>query len=283
LSLGIAFKGAEGIVLAADSRVTLTNMVPNRVPGQPTILLSATFDNATKLLYVKGQPFVGAVTFGLGAIGQQTPRTAASYMPEFEAELLQEKKPRIKVEDFAKKLSSFFMQQWKKASMPNPPPPGNEMVFLVGGYDENEPYGRVFALTIPIAPEPVEQSPDLFGATWGGQREFVDRLIQGFDPNLPGLVRDILKGPQEQRPTEAVITDELRKKLMLPIPWQFLPLQDCVDLCVFLVRTTIELQQWLMYVRGVGGAIDVATITRSEGFKALQIKEVRASKLEKVQ
>jgi hypothetical protein len=54
-----------------------------------------------------------------------------------------------------------------------------------------------------------------------------------------------------------------------------LPLQDCVDLCIFLVRTTIELQKWLVAVRGVGGAIDVATITRTDGFKAIQIKEVR--------
>ena len=71
MSLGIAFKGPEGIVLAADSRVTLTAQVPGR-----NMLLPATFDNATKLLQIAGQQYIGVVTYGAGAIGQQEPRTA---------------------------------------------------------------------------------------------------------------------------------------------------------------------------------------------------------------
>src|SRR5438552_2555883 len=95
MSLGIAFKGAEGIVLAADSRVTLMAMIAGQqapgqqAPGQqaPGLAIPSTFDNATKLLRVTGQDFVGAVTYGVGAIGQQQPRTAHSFIPEFEAEL----------------------------------------------------------------------------------------------------------------------------------------------------------------------------------------------------
>jgi hypothetical protein len=198
-------------------------------------------------------------------------------MPEFEEELAQHKKGRLKVEEFAKKLGEFFMGQWAKAGMPNPAPPNNDIVFFVGGYDEKEPYGRTFQLTVPSNPKPVEQNTDTFGALWGGQREFTDRLIQGFDPRLANEVQDILQIPPAQR--RADLDSELRKKFTLPIPWQFLPLQDCVDLCVFLVRTTIQLEQWLVYVRGVGGAIDVATITRTDGFKAVQIKEVRGGTL----
>jgi hypothetical protein len=276
VSLGIAFKGAEGIVLAADSRVTLTTIRPF-APNQPPMALPSTFDNATKLLSVASQKFIGAVTFGAGAIGQLAPRTAASFMPEFEEELAKHaaknQRNRMSVQDFAEKLSEFFLGQWTKGGMPNPAPPGNEMVFLVGGYDEKEAYGRVFSLTIPSETKPVEQSPSQFGATWGGQRELVDRLMQGFDPNLPAQVLSMLQssGGQAIPNLEA----ELKKRFGLPIPWQFLPLQDCVDLCIFLVRTTIELQKWLVSVRGVGGAIDVATITRTDGFKAIQIKEVR--------
>ena len=274
MSLGIAFKGAEGIVLAADSRVTLTTLRPSPVPNQP-MLLPSTFDNATKLLSVASQKFIGAITFGVGAIGQQAPRTAASFMPEFEEELAKHvaknEKERMTVEDFAEKLGEFFLGQWTKGGMPNPSP-GNEMVFLVGGYNEKEAYGRVFSLTIPSAPKPSEQSPNLFGATWGGQRELVDRLIQGFDPTLPSILPTLLHAAGQPI---VDIEAELKKRLTLPIPWQFLPLQDCVDLSIFLVRTTIQLQRWLVSVRGVGGAIDVATITRTDGFKAIQIKEVK--------
>ena len=72
MSLGVAFKGPEGIVLAADSRVTLTAEM-ERDDGR--MMLPSTFDNATKLLQITGQDYVGAITYGLGAIGQQEPRT----------------------------------------------------------------------------------------------------------------------------------------------------------------------------------------------------------------
>src|ERR1043166_7161045 len=111
MSLGIAFKGSEGIVLAADSRVTLTVQQPTPVAGQ-IVLLPATFDNATKLLKVKGQEHVAAVTYGVGALGQAEPRTAHSYLPEFETELAVADVQRLGVQDFAQRLSDFFMQKW---------------------------------------------------------------------------------------------------------------------------------------------------------------------------
>jgi hypothetical protein len=276
MSLGIAFKGAEGIVLAADSRVTLHNVIdiPGAAPGTvQKALIPATFDNATKLLSIKSQTHIGAVTFGTGAIGTTAPRTAASYLPEFEDELAKAKKGRLSVEEFAKKLGDFFMAQWIAAKMPNPPPPGNEMFFLVGGYDEGAAHGRVFHVIVPTFPKPVEDFPGIFGATWGGQRQFVDRLM-GFDPDISKHVYEILQIPAAQQQPDK-FNVELKNKLALPIPWQFLPLQDCIDLCIFLIRTTIQLQRLLVVLRGVGGAIDIATITRTDGFKTVQIKELK--------
>ena len=50
MSLGIAFKGPEGIVLAADSRVTINAERP--INDNLRLLLPSTFDNATKLLKI---------------------------------------------------------------------------------------------------------------------------------------------------------------------------------------------------------------------------------------
>jgi len=266
MSLGLVFKGPEGIVLAADSRVTLTAEIQD---GDNIRLLPATFDNATKLLQVSNQKFVGAVTYGAGAIGQQHPRTAHSFLPEFEASL-KGNKQQMKVQRFAEKLSEFFLDQWK-ALMPSDYTAA-DMVFLVGGYDKGEPYGRVFKIEIPSSPAPVEQSPgDLFGLTWGGQMEYTSRLIKGFDPRLTNEVQQHLKLTDEQRQS---LESHLDSTLSLRIPYQFLPLQDCVDLSIFLIRTTADIQQWLVSIRGVGGAIDVATITRTEGFKPIQMKQI---------
>lgn len=269
MSLGIAFKGAEGIVLAADSRVTLTAMMP----GPSPTIIPATFDNATKLLRVAGQGFVGAVTYGVGALGQKQPRTAHSFIPEFEAELAKKyaNGTRLPVQSFAQELSDFFLRQWQSQGMSMQPPPGNDMVFLVGGYNEDEPYGHVFEIFIPSRPQPLERHEGEFGIVWGGQREYTDRLITGFDPNLPAAAQSFLKLTDAQR--EALHT-HLKAQLQAPIPFQFLPLQDCVNLSILMIRTTITIQTFLVGIRGVGGAIDIATITRPEGLKAIQLKRV---------
>jgi hypothetical protein len=278
MSLGIVIKGTEGIVLAADSRVTLLATLTGAGPNRQ-LTVPATFDNATKLLRVnhENHKHVAAVTFGLGAIGATEPRTASSFMPEFEAELVNEK--RLKVETFSEKLSEFFVGQWKALKMPSTIPPGNDMVFLVGGYDKDAAYGNVFSFSVPSDPKPRKLVPDQqFGAYWGGQREYTDRLIQGFDPNLPNVVQEILGIPQDKR--DAALDQKLKAKLTIPIPWQFLPLQDCVDLATLIIKTTIALQKFVIGVRGVGGAVDVATITRTVGFEPVQVKKITAEKAE---
>jgi hypothetical protein len=282
MSLAIAFKSAEGIVLAADSRVTLMSILPAPNAPQPPpggqlqqVMVPATFDNATKLLSVKSQPHVGAVTYGAAAIGQQAPRTVSSFLPEFDAEVANQ---RLTVQEFARTLGQFFTNQWTAAGMPVNFPEAQDMFFFVGGYDEGAAYGRLFQLHIPHAPQPQElfTNPGEFGATWGGQREITDRLLVGFDPAVPNLVQDLLGIPANQRRPN--FEQDLKQRLITPIPWQFLPLQDCVDLSIFVVRTTIAIQRWLVGIRGVGGAVDVATITRTEGFRAIQIKVVGGEK-----
>jgi hypothetical protein len=232
------------------------------------MLLPSTYDNATKVLRVQGQEHVGAVTYGVGAIGQTEPRTAHSYIPEFERTLTP---GRLSVQDFAQHLSDFFMSKWQGQSMPHSP--GQDMVFLVGGYDEGAAYGRVFEVFIPSRPVPREQHGDAgqFGLVWGGQREYADRLIHGFDGSLPVLVQAQLNLDDQAREN---LRRHLQEKLQAPVPFAFLPLQDCVDLAIFLIRTTIVMQHWIVGVRGVGGAIDVAVITPTEGFTEIQRKKL---------
>jgi len=193
MSLGIAVKGSEGIVLAADSRVTLTAILAQQ-PGAPAnvqVQLPVNFDNATKLLtFGKPNNWIGAVTFGDAVIGTTASdlRTAQSFIPEFEVGLPEE---RLSVQDFAQKLSDFYLQQWN-AKMP-PTHPGGGMVFVVAGFNADQPYGSVYMLNIPNAPTPAEQSPNDFGVTWGGQHELTARLLQGYDPRILDIAKNQLK------------------------------------------------------------------------------------------
>lgn len=271
MSLGIAFKGPEGIVLAADSRVTLTSQQKH---GKETIVLPSTFDNATKILHLRNLNHVGVVTYGLGALGQKEVRTPQSFLPEFEDRLNKEAKDnkKLSVENFAKKLSEFFADQWKKTKMPKKYT-GPPMTFLVGGYDENAIYGRIFQVEIPSKPIPKEwhKEKNQFGPVWGGQLNFTNRLIHGFDPDLLPIVKNFAKLSDNQMNQ---LRNLLQGKLEARIPYQFLSLQDCVNLSKFLIQTTINIQAFYVGVRGVGGSIDVAVITRTEGFVFIKKKQV---------
>ncbi len=264
MSLGVVIKGPEGIVLAADSRVTL------EVQRENTPSIPVHFDNATKLLSFKDHPYVGGVTYGGAIIGL---RTAHSYIPEFENELSKE---RIKVSEFAQKLSDFFSERWQEAAQHGFT--GADMVFIVGGYSEGQPYGEVYIFSIPSQanPEPRNLGENNFGMTWGGQMQLATRLINGYDPMLLAVLKEELKLPDERL---VQLQATFKEKLQFMIPYQVLPLQDCVNLATLLIRTTISAQSVGIGLRGVGGSIDVATITRTEDLTYVQTKTIQGEQL----
>ena len=255
MSLGVAIKGAAGVVLAADSRVTLW---VRQGDGQQFLV---NFDNASKLLSF-GEPhgYVGAVTYGIAVIGQ---RTAQSYIPELEASLGE---ARLTVQDYASKLGEFYMERWEGPEGP----PG--MTFLVGGYDEGNPYGSLFELNVPNSTEPLQRNPTDFGMAWGGQLEVASRIIHGLDPMALPVIRQTLNLDDEQ---VSALSNALGPALEFKVPYDLLPLQDCVDLATFLVRTTITAQTLSIGPRGVGGVIEVATITKTDGLEFVQKKKIR--------
>jgi 20S proteasome alpha/beta subunit len=270
MSLGIVVKGSEGIVLAADSRVTLT--VHYKQPDNSTLQLPVNFDNATKLLtFAEPNNWIGAVTYGDAVIGSKHSdlRTAKSLIPEFEISLQEE---RLSVEAFSKRLSDFFLTQWT-SRMPKDYK-GLGMAFVVGGFDEDSPYGSVFEFNIPNEPDPKEAAKGEFGMTMGGQPEVTSRMIQGYDVRLLEIAQKTLRLTINQKDA----LEKALRQLQLQIPFPVLPLQDCIDLAVFLIKTTSTAQNLSIGLRGVGGDVDVAVVTQRDGLKIIQQKELIGDK-----
>ena len=268
MSLGVAIKGPEGIVLAADSRITL-----EANQADSNVVIPVTFDNASKLLTFdrpdlgvnNPHRFVSAITYGTAVIGTQTNdlRTAHSYIPELIDKLGGARKT---TSAYASHISDFFSEQWAE-KMPDSHQ-SQQMTFVVCGIDEGEAYGRVFLFEIPRRPTPVERNAEEFGITWGGQLEFATRLLFGFDPKLPNMVEQSLG--LDQNAIEKL--HNALEPLTMPVPYSVLPLQDCIDLATFLIKMTMQAQSLAIGVRGVGGPIDVATITRTEGLRFIRQK-----------
>ncbi len=223
MSLGIVVKSPEGLVLAAESRVTLLGSVP------------VTFDHATKVLSFRGpHDNIGTVTYGQAALGL---RSAQSFLPELEASLPPQ---RVSVSDFAQSLQQFFTQQWQ-VSMPLPYQ-GSNMEFVVAGFDAGSPYGRIFTLGIPNRAITEIYAGDNFGFMWGGQQEYVERVVKGVDARVVEMIANEPTLSDAQKQTLISSLDQFQ----MPIPIVAMPLQDCVDLAIFLIRTTIaaETHSW---------------------------------------
>lgn len=265
MSLGVVVKGSEGLVLAVDGRVTLLAQGPHQ-----RFLTATHLDNVPKLLTFRGEPhrWIGAVTYGQAVIGN-TPdnlRTAHSYLAELENSLPRE---RLSVLAFAEHLSRFYMRRWEEALMPVPFP-ASGMAFVVAGFDPGDPYGSVCDFDVPNQPQPELRSVGEFSVTWGGETEFASRILSGYDQRILPIVREILQVDDEEM-------ERLRSALQplaFDAPLNILPLQGCIDLAVFIIRTTMSAQRLSVGVRGVGGNIDIAAITDAEGVRIIQQKQL---------
>ncbi len=261
MTLNVVIKGTEGVVLATDSRVTLTS-----IGGLP-----ATFDNATKLLTVderlNSHRWMGAVISGAATIGGRTPH---SLMPEFERFL---PLTRVGVERYASLLHNFFQAQWDALETEGSSASTN---FIVAGYDAQDPYGKVFSFRIPDDREPIEQHHDGFGVVWNGQSEILSRIIQGYDSATLSIIQNYLQLNAEQI---TALRRQLSNQLALGVPYNTIGLQECIDLATFLIRATMTAHNLSMrFHRGVGGEIEVAVITRTDGLRWIQKRELQGER-----
>lgn len=256
MALAIAYKTGEGIVLAADRRITINNQRENTLG--PKLLISSHYDGGSRLFKTEYQDHVAAVNFGYGTI---LTRPLLAYFPEFEREIADE--GRLPVETFARKLGEFYQKLWKRLM---PADFRDEAYFLVGGYDEDAPYGRIFQISVPSNAQPVEYYPGEFGMQWGGRAEIASRILAGLDPVISDGIKQHLR-ISDQQSTD--LYNHVRTQLNLKVPYPSLPLGDCIGLSELIIRTTADFMKYSADVRDVSGLMDIATITRAEGFRLL--------------
>ncbi len=257
MSLIVVFKGREGIVMGADSRITLT--------GNPPVY----YDNATKLIQIKGLDHLGVMTCGSAFVDAYFKRTPHSFLPDIEAGTVAESDDSPTVEKSANQLGSFFEGMYNAAFAK----PSSPIQFVVGGFDHDNPYGKLFTLSIPdaVQPTPVYFGASPFGLYWDGMPQFAQRIILGYDSFVLAGAAQILNLTPDQM---NLLSQQLGGYSQANIPYEILSLQDGVDLVILLIRTTIAIMNLTTGFRSVGGPIEIATITRSEGFKFVQRKTI---------
>ncbi len=258
MTIVVMVRVQEGIVLASDSAVTLGDGATGGVLN--------VYNNANKIVNLHRDLPLGVATWGGAAIGDRSITTVLKDLRhEFTSgdDSLRIDPNAYTVRDVARRVDDYVREQYVKA---NESP--QETGMLIVGFDRPgerpEQYQLIFSGSNSQGPQRLDAP--LFAA---GQPQAFSRLALGVDPLLPDLFESALGVPRQEA-RQAV--DVLRQHLEAPIVTPAMPFQDAIDLAEFLVNLTI---QWSRFCTGpatVGGPVEVAGISKHEGFNWIRRK-----------
>lgn len=285
MSIGILIGVHDGLVMAADSASTLTiSAAPGAAAGVANV-----YDNANKIFNLyKGKP-IGCVTFGAGSIGSSS---IGTLIKDLRASLMGSTRganlgldfdpDNYTMELIAKMVSQFLTAECQKqepvARL------GMDMGLLIGGYSTNESLGESWSLEIKagVAQEPKRlRAQNEAGISWGGSGEAIQRLIFGFSPSIFQVLAEVTQPTGSAEQIAQQLSALFVSKMQANFVFAPMPIQDAIDLSRFLVYTAEMYSRFLPGAQIVGGPIEIAAITKYEGFKWISRKHYYDQSLNK--
>jgi hypothetical protein len=281
VTIALSVKINDGVVLATDSAST----VMGAAPGGQTLGVINVYDNANKAFnLLKGCP-IGAVTWGAGGIGNAS---TSSLVKDFR-KLLKEgptgpdgysyrlNTEQYTIEEVAIKLRKFIYEDNYVGAFANLPPAQKPPLgFIVAGYgrqaNENGKHADEYAVIIDqgnCAPPNALRKSEESGIFWAGMGESLSRLIMGFGTALPQVLQQNLGVPVNQIPAAMQI---IQQALGSQLAISAMPLKDAIDLAEFLADVAIKYSKFSPGANVVGGPIEIAAISKHEGFKWVKRK-----------
>lgn len=269
MTIALAIKVNDGLVLTADSATTLSF----KVEGQDMLHTTNVFNNGEKITNLHHSLPIGIMTWGLAFIkGHSINWHAKELRLRFEGKNSsfigwQLDKSTYQMSDVANRVHEYF------ASILPTPIPEEPLIFglLVGGYssDAGEPEVLTLQCISSVLSQPVLSiGKAQSGSIWFGQPEALTRLVRGVSMNMPVALANL--GVDASLIPRYL--DEIMAQTNTPVIWDDMPIQDVIDLAHFLVDTTIKYTRFIPGPNTVGGPIDVAAITKHEGFKWVERK-----------
>lgn len=235
MSLVLTVNVREGIVMAADSRVTLNQS--NQQGQNQTIHVAVGMSDTNRKIFVVPN-HAGIATFGAADI-QGVP--IAGFIDSFIAGL----QPGLTVRQIADELLGHF-----RGYIPVP-----ATTFHVAGYNNQaQPEQEVYQVEVVNNSIIRLNEPNAQGMAYGGEGDIVTRLIQ------PVFQKD---GQNNYKPLPE-----------FTIPINFFTIQDAIDFCVYIVKTTIDTIRFQSRPKTIGGPIDVLVL-QPDGHEWVSKKTLR--------
>ena len=240
MSLIISLYVPEGIVIAGDSRLTLKWSEKNAKNEDLHYSINGS-DTNNKIFNIRDR-------FGLGTFGAADINgiPIAGFINEFIEEKIED---GTEIDEIPNKLHEFFGDKHNHPAVN----------FYIAGHKLENGISIQHVYYVNIAGKNhnrvnVKNGNPFFGANWGGEVEILQRLIQNIK----------LKDGSNWKDVNA-----------LPIPYNFLTLQDAIDFCDYGIRTTIETMRFQRRAKTVGGAIDILIIRPESGVEWIRRKALK--------
>lgn len=253
----------EGIVLAADSRLTRTKTgniseIPETENTPKTVLVPQTTytssDNTQKVMLIK-KSNVGISFCGNAIINGAT---VADFIRRFEIEKVL---PEHTTEQIAYNLADYYN--------------GNDTHFFVCGYDNDIPY------VYDVYRKNVKRSniADVIQNNSGAKDVADDGQEELLETGVPDNMKIQSEDVANNAPVETVviygatwagqmtaITKVVNNAPSLNADWGAMPLKEAIDFAEFLIDTTIKYERFCDDIQTCGGDIDILVITKDEAF-----------------
>lgn len=258
MTIVVALKVGDGLVLGADSASTLfTNAEYHN-----------SYFNTEKLIRVDGLP-VGALTFGLGALKNRSVSSLANDLKlRIQSNDLQWRidPDQFTVEEVVDRFKRYYYDELYLAEFV-PVPDGTEddtgavMGFFVGGFTSGSDSSEVWRILLtPGGCDVVKliDSDTRWDCVWEGAREPIQRVLYGYSDQIL------------QRLLDAGVQPDVARQLlasMEPLINGAMPIQDAVDFVDYLIGVTCGYVRFAPGHMSVAKPIDIAAITKYNGFK----------------
>jgi hypothetical protein len=287
MTIAIALKVGDGVVLGTDSATTFV---------APDGSVSNVFFNAEKMVnLVKGWP-IGIVTYGLGNLSG---RSISSLAKDLRRRLSGEdslhrdwalNEASYTIVDVANRVRDFFYTEHYEVAFKgligqpfpseeerrkNPRPYAPGLGFLVAGFGAEAPHAEVYAVEIAeggLCSAPQIVCPQVESRVmWRGMGDALHRLILGFSAGRAAKL--MAEANISREDANAALMDQA------PLLNPAMPIQDAIDLVRYMADVTVGYVRFAPGAASVAPPIDVAAITKHEGFRWVSRKHYYSTAL----
>ena len=271
MTIAIAVKVAEGVVLASDSMATHTTPNVDPVTGEPKVI--NLYDKAAKIFQFHKDICAGLVVWGSSIIAGYP---LGHLLRDFEVCRIEDRHHKeginpvhYSIQEVAEKWQAF-VQKRNCECVPVQDAKKLDVGFLIGGYSQSESFGEVWEVRIKKGEYQKPSSIIKAGETkviHRGMDDALTRLLEGYEEKK---LKDILEKCDVCPGQISDIIESCRVGLGVPEIFDGMPIMNAADLAVFLVEAAARYTQF--YREGpnsVGGPVQVAIVTRYSGLRKI--------------